>query len=156
MTGFEKLVGFEEITSEYVRNNILIDGVNLISKQNGKSYQFGELEIPTLAELREKAPSVEEFNHSIQVSEIVGDVQKFHSEQENQQALFQAASQFNLLEMVGPNVSPERGVGIYELTIRKVRLVPLLAELELFSGITSHPQMGKLDNPAITKLIVWN
>jgi hypothetical protein len=114
MTGFEKLVGFEEITSEYVRNNILIDGVNLISKQNGKSYQFGELEIPTLAELREKAPSVEEFNHSIQVSEIVGDVQKFHSEQENQQALFQAASQFNLLEMVGPNVSPERGVGIYE------------------------------------------
>ncbi len=115
MTWFEKLVGFEEVNPAYVRNNILIDGVNLISKQNGKSYQFGELEIPTLAELRQKSPSIENFDNKIQVSEIVADVQKLHYQPENQHALFQTASQFNLLEMVGPDVGPERGVGIYEL-----------------------------------------
>jgi hypothetical protein len=31
----------------------------------------------------------------------------------NEEALFQAASQFNCLEMVGPGVSPERGIAIY-------------------------------------------
>ncbi len=37
-----------------------------------------------------------------------------HKDPRNAGALFQAASQFNLLEMVGPRVTPERGVGIYE------------------------------------------
>ncbi len=32
----------------------------------------------------------------------------------NANALFQVASQFNLLEMVSPSVTPEEGVGIYE------------------------------------------
>ena len=33
---------------------------------------------------------------------------------ENSKALFQAASQFNLLEMVGPNITPEQGIDRYE------------------------------------------
>ena len=48
------------------------------------------------------------------VEEVVGDVQKLHAEPECDGALFQVASQFNLLEMVGPSVPPEHGVGIYE------------------------------------------
>ena len=31
--------------------------------------------------------------------------------------MFQAASQFNLLEMVNPNVTPELGVASYELDV---------------------------------------
>jgi hypothetical protein len=37
-----------------------------------------------------------------------------HTNPENAKALFQVASQFNLLEMVSPGISPEHGVGIYE------------------------------------------
>lgn len=37
-----------------------------------------------------------------------------HCDPENEHALFQAASQFNLLEMVGPHVSPEHGIDRYE------------------------------------------
>lgn len=45
---FEKLMGFKEISYEFVQENIKIKGNFLISKVNGKSYQFGKLEIPTL------------------------------------------------------------------------------------------------------------
>ena len=41
-------------------------------------------------------------------------VQDLHGDLNNAGALFQVASQFNLLEMVSPEVSPEHGVGIYE------------------------------------------
>lgn len=46
--------------------------------------------------------------------EHVADVQKLHADPDNEGALFQVASQFNLLEMVSPTVTPEQGVGIYE------------------------------------------
>ena len=45
---FEKLMGFKEISYEFVQQNIEIKENLLISKVNGKSYQFGKLEIPTL------------------------------------------------------------------------------------------------------------
>ena len=45
---------------------------------------------------------------------MVADVQDLHIDAANAGALFQVASQFNLLEMVSPGVTPEQGVGIYE------------------------------------------
>jgi len=110
---FEKLMGFKERSPDYVRQNLEVEGTQLRSKVNGKSYQFGFLDIPTLAELRKRAPAFESFSGKIKISEVVGDVQKIHLDPANKNALFQAASQFNLLEMVGPNVTPEEGVGIY-------------------------------------------
>ncbi|MCS6851189.1 MAG: hypothetical protein NZ700_08485 [Gemmataceae bacterium] len=41
-------------------------------------------------------------------------MQDLHADHRNANALFQVASQFNLLEMIGPEVTPECGVGIYE------------------------------------------
>ena len=41
-------------------------------------------------------------------------MQKLHRNPANAGAVFQVASQFNLLEMVDPSVTPEQGVGIYE------------------------------------------
>ena len=50
----------------------------------------------------------------ISVREVVANVQHLHTNESNAGSLFQVASQFNLLEMVSPSVTPERGVGIYE------------------------------------------
>ncbi len=111
---FKDLVGFDEISPENVRENISIDGARMTSQINGKSFQFGSLEIPTLKELKEQSPSREIYKGKIRVNEIVGNVQEIHCEPSNANALFQAASQFNLLEMVSPHITPEKGVGIYE------------------------------------------
>lgn len=111
---FKQLTGFTEVSPEQVRENIFVDGINLVSKVNNKSFQFGSLEVLTLQELTEQAPPREVFKDKINLSEVVGNVQALHSDPNNKNALFQAASQFNLLEMVGPHVTPERGVDIYE------------------------------------------
>ena len=44
---------------------------------------------------------------------IIGSVEDFHRSHEMNGALFQAASQFNSLEMVDPNVTPESGITGY-------------------------------------------
>ncbi len=111
---FKQLVGFEEESPENVRKNIIIDGDHLISKVNGKAYQWGSLEVPTLEELRNKSTYLNTYKEKLKVHEIIGDIQEIHCDPRNKNALFQAASQFNLLEMVGPYVTPEKGVDIYE------------------------------------------
>ncbi|MCK7494645.1 MAG: hypothetical protein MZW92_28420 [Comamonadaceae bacterium] len=45
---------------------------------------------------------------------VRGDVRALHRDPAHAGALFQVASQFNLLEMVGPDVTPDDGVGRYE------------------------------------------
>ena len=110
---FRKLVGFDEISPDNVHQNIEIIGNKLRSKVNGKSYQYGKLDICTLEHLRNEI-AVDDYKGKISLSEIVANVQKLHSFKENENALFQAASQFNLLEMVSPNITPEQGVDIYE------------------------------------------
>lgn len=111
---FNKLTGFNETSPEFVRENISIDGNQLYSKVNDKTYQFGLLEVPTIESLREQVPDVNSLDGRISVQQIIGDVQQLHCLPENKYALFQAASQFNLLEMVGPYVIPESGIDIYE------------------------------------------
>ncbi len=111
---FEKLTGFPEENPENVRKKLLIDGESFISTVNGRKLAFGKLEISTLEQLRQNNSSIENFKDKIQVSEIVANVQDLHCRIENTNALFQAASQFNLLEMVGPHVTPEQGIDGYE------------------------------------------
>ncbi len=45
---------------------------------------------------------------------VRGDVRPMHSDPENKGALFQVASQFNMLEMTSPGVTPEDGVTRYQ------------------------------------------
>lgn len=111
---FEALTGFTEESPEQVRANITVDGNALKSHVNGKVLVCGELETPSLAELRERVRSVERRPGRISVREVVADVQQLHADESNAGSLFQVASQFNLLEMLSPSVTPERGVGIYE------------------------------------------
>jgi hypothetical protein len=111
---FEKLTGFVEDSPEQVRANISVDGAELNSHVNGKRLSCGELETPSLAELRERVGSGAHNSSATSVREVVANVQHLHADEVNAGSLFQVASQFNLLEMLSSNVTPERGVGIYE------------------------------------------
>lgn len=111
---FEALAGFPEESPQQVRANISVDGTALTSRVNGKVLVCGELETPSLAELRECVHSSRHQAGRILVREVVANVQHLHTNESNAGSLFQVASQFNLLEMVSPSVTPEQGVGIYE------------------------------------------
>jgi hypothetical protein len=111
---FEELTGFTEESPRQVRTNITVKDNALKSLVNGKVLVCGELETPSLTELRERISSSEHKIGKISVREVVANVQQLHTKESNAGALFQVASQFNLLEMVSPSVTPEHGVGIYE------------------------------------------
>jgi hypothetical protein len=111
---FETLMGFPESSPQQVRENVIVDGEFLKSIVNGKSIAYGRLETPSLHELRERLQTTEPEIGKISVGEIVANVQDLHGDASKAGALFQVASQFNLLEMVSPHITPEKGVGIYE------------------------------------------
>lgn len=113
MSWFRELTGVDEKSPASVREQLSIDGDCLVCPGD-KRIAFGRLETPTLKELRLAAQSLGKPIGRICVREVVGDVQQMHADAANANALFQVASQFNLLEMSGPSVIPERGVGIYE------------------------------------------
>lgn len=111
---FETLTSFPEVSPQQIRENITVDGTALRSRVNGKVLVCGQLEIPSLAELRERVHSSRHEVGKMSVREEVANVQHLHTNESNAGSLFQVASQFNLLEMASPSVTPERGVGIYE------------------------------------------
>lgn len=111
---FEELTGFSEHSPGQVREAIRLEGETLQSLANGRVLICGRLETPTLADLRERVHSRGYPSGKLTVREVVANVQHLHADASNANALFQVASQFNLLEMVSPDVTPEQGVGIYE------------------------------------------
>jgi hypothetical protein len=112
---FEELLGFSERTPDEVRAKLQLDGTRVRSKINSESYDCGRLEVVSLQELRERvAAAAVQSDGKLQVAELIGDARALHMDVANAGALFQVASQFNLLEMVSPSVTPEHGIGIYE------------------------------------------
>jgi len=111
---FDILTGFREETSTQVRENLSVDGGLLKSHINGKEYVCGFLETLSLAELRKRVQCVELNPGKISVREVIADVQQLHIDASNAGSLFQVASQFNLLEMTTPHVTPEQGIDRYE------------------------------------------
>ena len=114
MSWFENLTGCVGESPESVQKHLFIDGRRLHSRLNGKSWLCGELETPTLAQLRQRVSHIKRDLAPISVRNVVGNVQHLHLNRANENAVFQVASQFNLLEMTSPRVTPECGVGIYE------------------------------------------
>ena len=114
MSWFENLTGCVGESPESVQKHLFIDGRRLHSRLNGKSWLCGELETPTLAQLRQRVRNIKRDLAPISVRNVVGNVQHLHLNRANENAVFQVASQFNLLEMTSPRVTPECGVGIYE------------------------------------------
>jgi hypothetical protein len=114
VTWFESLTGFPEKSPQQVRNHLTIEGHTLKSHVNGNVWVWGALETPSLGELRERVRASGYKRGKLSVREVIANVQHLHESASNARALFQVASQFNLLEMVSPNITPESGVGIYE------------------------------------------
>ena len=113
MDWFEQLTGFRETEYANTRARLSVEGDRLQSLVNGKSYSIGELELGVTAnvarsgEVRRWFPRTNEGHcgdrrcaADASAAAICG-------------ALFQVASQFNLLEMVSPTVTPEQGVTRY-------------------------------------------
>ncbi len=100
MDWFERLTGFREAGYEETRARLEVVDRKLRSRVNGASYETGELELVSLQSLRKKAASGRKPPGRMTTSIVVGDVRRVHQSLEDAGALFQVASQFNLLEMV--------------------------------------------------------
>ncbi len=111
---FEDLFGFTETDRHTVHASMELDGRTLTSLANGRTFDVGSVSMPSLAEFR--ASSVRRAGN-LRVREVVANVQDLHRLPENAGAFFQVASQFNLLEMVSPSVSPDEGVSGYEFDL---------------------------------------
>jgi hypothetical protein len=112
MSWFHDLTGFDE-SAETVRTMLEVDGTAMRSLANGRVMQAGRLTTPTLRELRAHGETSLPTGQ-LSVREVVADVAALHRDPANAKAVFQVASQFNLLEMAGPSVTPEAGVTCYE------------------------------------------
>lgn len=108
---FERLTGFREDGYRSTQNRLRVEGDELVSTVNGRRYGIGELTLPTLAELRARVTVARGQPNSVDT--VVGDARRLHADPEFAGALFQVASQFNLLEMICEEVTPEDGVTGY-------------------------------------------
>lgn len=113
MMWFEELTGFPEISPSDVRKRLRLSGTILTSLENGQSWNCGKLEVSSLCDFRNRMESIVRSS-PLRVTEVVADIQELHAKRTNSGALFQVASQFNLLEMVSPDMTPEQGIGIYQ------------------------------------------
>jgi hypothetical protein len=110
---FERLTGFPQTDYDSTRANLVVEGCQLRSLVNSAVYGIGELEVVSLEALRERAAPIS-LPGRLKTSVVTGDVRRMHRLPEHAGALFQVASQFNLLEMTGPSVTPEHGVTRYQ------------------------------------------
>src|SRR6185437_3834437 len=108
---FEKLTGFVERDYAGTQRQLVVEGDQLVSTANGKRYGIGSLALESLSDLRQRLSIPDGARTSVQC--IAADVGELHAQPEYRGALFQVASQFNLLEMIGPDVTPEDGVTRY-------------------------------------------
>jgi hypothetical protein len=114
MDWFERLTGFAELGYEETRSRLEIVGRNLRSRVNDRLYGIGDLELVSLQDLRDRVSAGQGAAGQLSLRNVSGDIRRLHQAPEYAGALIQVASQFNLLEMVGPERTPEDGVTIYE------------------------------------------
>ncbi len=114
MDWFQHLTGFPETEYAQTRSRLAVEGAHLVCLPTGRRYGIGELELASLADLRERVARSPALPGRLQVRVLQGDVRRLHQQPEFANALFQVASQFNLLEMVGPSITPEHGVTRYQ------------------------------------------
>lgn len=108
---FADITGFTEESYERTQQSLLVRDNQIISKRDGHGHSFGHFSLISLEELRQVGSGADMGPNSVCV--VLGDARALHSDPENAGATFQVASQFNSLEMVGPDVSPEKGVTRY-------------------------------------------
>lgn len=116
---FSRITGFDEDGGHAdVQSRLRVDGEFLVSTATDRRTRCGQLELVSLATLRARAASAagrDEPGPALPntVSILRGEARQLHRDPEHAGAVIQVASQFNLLEMVGPDVTPEAGVARY-------------------------------------------
>ncbi len=113
MDWFEQLTGFKEKSYADTQAALSVVDGRLRGRGTGHRASVGTLTLPSLSELRFETSTVR-GDGCLRLSIVQGDVRAMHRRPENRGALFQVASQFNMLEMIGPEVTPEHGVRRYE------------------------------------------
>lgn len=114
MDWFERLTGFRERSYEDTRARLTIEGRQLRSLKTGHRYGIGELELASLQSLRDRVLESAGLPGRLTVRNVEGNVAIMHGLPEYAGAIFQVASQFNLLEMPSEKVTPEQGVTRYQ------------------------------------------
>ncbi|NPC56676.1 hypothetical protein [Caenimonas soli] len=114
MDWFKRITGFAELPYEETQRKLSVAKGRLLSQHTDRTWAVGQLETPSLAELRQRVDQLPvRAGGKLRVNCVQADVRRLHADSSSRGALFQVASQFNLLEMVGPNVTPEHGVTGY-------------------------------------------
>lgn len=111
---FQQLTGFAEGSRAEVLAQLVEDGPFIVSRANARRMRRGELSLPSLAELRRARSGAEPVGGLTTVDEVVADARELHAASASAGATFQVASQFNLLEMTDPSVTPDDGIDRYE------------------------------------------
>lgn len=109
---FERITGFPEAGYTETRERLRVENGRLVPEGGGPGHAVGELELVSLNTLRDRARDLT-IPGQLTLGTVEGNVRKMHVEPENAGAVFQVASQFNLLEMTGPSITPEHGVTGY-------------------------------------------
>jgi len=112
----QELIGFSDRELGYENTKSLLqlsEGRIRIIGEESKSFGVGKLEIISLRDLRLKSNSIKQTKKNSFQSIAYCDVKDFLRDKDNSNSTFQVASQFNLLEMASPNVTPENGISGY-------------------------------------------
>lgn len=112
MNWFERITGFREGPYAQTQAALSLRDGRLHGRGARHTFGVGTLTLPSLADLRSETAKVRRSGRS-RLAIVQGDVRALHRAPENRGALFQVASQFNMLEMIGPDVTPEDGVSGY-------------------------------------------
>lgn len=108
---FTRLTGFPEGDYDDARTLLRVEGDHLVSTVTGARHGVGTLSLPTVARLRADTTFPRPRRSTVRC--VTGEARSMHADPELDGALFQVASQFNLLEMTSPHVTPEDGVTRY-------------------------------------------
>lgn len=110
---FHDLTGLDRDDPATVRSKVICEGPDLVSMANGRRMRAGHLSLPKLDDLRARGST--DRGSALDIAEITGDAIALHVDPDNAGAVFQVASQFNLLEMISPDVTPEQGIARYAI-----------------------------------------
>lgn len=113
MDWFERITGFPEASYARTQQRLSMSGGRLHVDGASRGWKVGRLDVPTLGELRARVAGLPRRQAPFRLSMVQGDVRRLHAQADAAGTLFQVASQFNLLEMVGEHVTPEHGVTRY-------------------------------------------
>lgn len=114
---FVELFGFEE-SPRSVESLVKYDSDSeiLYIESSGKSFHVGEFSVPSLNELKDMLGDKNDTANrgGLTFENICGDVGVIIDDPRNEDAVFQAASQFNCLEMINSAITPEAGITRYQ------------------------------------------